>query len=102
MIVLSHERIDSPSLLCLPNARADDHHLALRIMSALIRHMPTTGQQLQVAINAQGALVLAGSVRTFYAKQLAYHACQRLAEGRAVVDSLVVDDRTAAPCWQRR
>ncbi len=100
MIVLSYDAIDSEPVLPFPGSK-DCSQLRSRIATALLQQMPTSGHQLNVEVDAEGTVVLSGRVRTFYAKQLAYHASQRLAEGHSVIDSMVVDNQATAPCWNR-
>ncbi len=70
------------------------------ILRALVRHMPTSCQQVRLDRDRlTGALVLAGTVRTYYNKQVFYHLCRRLAQDCEVVDAIVVETGESAYCW---
>ena len=69
-----------PTLRPSAGTPRDEHSLRRRILTALLRQMPTTGHQLEIMVDANTrSVVLSGVVRTFHTKQVIFHACQRWA-----------------------
>ena len=80
------------SSIALTSPQADQD-LSMRVVNFLHdRHVPSL-RQLEVSAK-DGNVTLCGQVSTFYHKQLAIHACQRVAGVRRIIDQLDVPETT--------